>query len=361
MAHRHTPWVLGAWSIVLLLAGTARGELRIGDICRVKGQEANTLFGIGLVVGLRGTGDGKSPTALRRLARILEQSGNPIARTTAGDYLHKELENTKNVALVTVTVTVPPQGARQGDELSCTVTAIAAKSLEGGVLLPTALQARQGETRVYGFASGLLTIEDPKLPTVGRIPKGARLEETFAHPFEKDGKITLVLRPPFATFQTAYEVEETISRHVENYFTTDDTSGTPAAAAVDATTIEVRIPQAYKHNVVQFIAQIMELRLVLMTQQARVVVDDRTGTIVATGNVRIGPVVVAHRNLTIDARQGPAAKFVPIDSRNGTSTTSIEGLLQALDALQVPTSDVIAILRKIRKSGALYAEFVEGE
>ncbi len=345
-------WLAGAGSAV-------RADVRLHDICRVKGQEANTLTGIGLVVGLRGTGDGKSPTALRKLARVLEEHGNPVSRAATGEYLAKELQDTKNVALVAVSVRIPPAGAQVGTQLDCTVTAIAAKSLAGGVLLVTALQGRPGEKRVYAIASGTLTVEDTQFPTVAKISQGARMLETFETPFQKDDKVTLVLRPPHANFPTAYEVEEAIARYLEGYFEGITSDDNPIVAAKTAATIEVRIPEAYRGNVVQFIAQLMELRIVLLTQPARVTVNERAGTIVITGNVQIGPVVVSHRNLTIDSRQQRVAKPVKLDSRGGTSTTSIDGLIEALDTLQVPTSDQIAILRQIAETGQLYGELID--
>src|SRR5687768_6729112 len=135
---------LATWfclNLILAWCGTATvnaQSLRIRDICRIKGQEENTLHGMGLVVGLKGTGNTDGPT-LRALAKMLEAMGSPLAPPGKGQSPTDELKNTKNVAMVMVTATIPPEGARQGEKLNCTVSAVGAKSLQGGVLIMTPL------------------------------------------------------------------------------------------------------------------------------------------------------------------------------------------------------------------------------
>ena len=121
-----------AGTLALLPADASRADHRIGDICRIKGQEENTLHGMGLVVGLRGTGDGDSKATLRALSRYMELMGHRLPNNAQGQPSLDELKNVKNVALVFVTATVPAGGAQQGDDLDCTLSAISAKSLEGG-------------------------------------------------------------------------------------------------------------------------------------------------------------------------------------------------------------------------------------
>src|SRR5262249_43243035 len=117
---------------LVLVASPAAAQLQLRDIVRVKGQEENTLQGLGLVVGLNGNGDREfSPTA-RALATLFNHMGSPVATGPKGQMLYEELREARNVALVFVTATIPPTGARQGDKLNCTVSAINAKSLEGG-------------------------------------------------------------------------------------------------------------------------------------------------------------------------------------------------------------------------------------
>ena len=140
---------------VLMLSGAVcQAELRIRDICRVKGQEENTLHGLGLVVGLNGTGDADAPTT-RALAQMMNLLGTPLGSDPNGNAMLAELQDAQNVASVYVTVTVPAEGGRQGGQLNCTVNAISAKSLEGGYLVPTALLGpRPGDRRVYALAQG---------------------------------------------------------------------------------------------------------------------------------------------------------------------------------------------------------------
>ena len=134
----------------------AQNDLRIKDICRLKGQEENTLQGLGLVVGLKGTGDGGDikPT-VRALTRSMQNMGGQVASDIQGRLIEKEMANAKNVALVFVEVTIPPSGAQQGDKLSCKVSAISAKSLEGGNLMLTHLLGpRADRPVVFALASG---------------------------------------------------------------------------------------------------------------------------------------------------------------------------------------------------------------
>src|SRR5687768_17994900 len=133
--HQHLNVKLCLAIAMFFVVGQARADHRIGDICRIKGQEENTLHGMGLVVGLRGTGDGDSKPTLRALARYMELMGHRLTPNQQGQPSIEELKNVKNVALVSVTATVPPGGAQQGDTLDCTISAISAKSLEGGHLL----------------------------------------------------------------------------------------------------------------------------------------------------------------------------------------------------------------------------------
>lgn len=185
--------------------------LRIRDICRVKGQEENTLQGLGLVVGLKGTGDG-DVTTQRALAKTMGTMGVPLSQAPGGAVVLDELKNAKNVALVFVTATVPAEGARQGEMLDIAVNAINAKSLEGGHLLITPLLGpRPGNPRVYGYAQGSIALDTTGPPTSAKVHDGCRLEESFHNSFMLDNKITLVLDKNHASFQTAYEIEDLLN------------------------------------------------------------------------------------------------------------------------------------------------------
>ena len=129
--------IMGTLWLAPLLAQAAENQLLLRDVCRLKGQEENTLQGLGLVVGLKGTGDDSSKPTARALARMMQLMGSQIANDAKGAPSLSEIEKAGNTALVFVTVNVPPQGVQQGDQIDCTISALSAKSLEGGTLMLT--------------------------------------------------------------------------------------------------------------------------------------------------------------------------------------------------------------------------------
>jgi flagellar P-ring protein precursor FlgI len=177
--------------VVLLPSSAALARTTLKSICRLKGQEENTIQGLGIVVGLKGTGDGSNfLPMLRSLEKVMKVMGEPLGQKSVAD-----IKDAKNVALVMVTATIPAAGGRQGDKIDCIVSSIgSAKSLVGGRLFLTPLIGPdKNNPRIYAFAEGLLTIDDTTVPTTGRIFEGCRLEEDFFNAFVKDGLITLVL------------------------------------------------------------------------------------------------------------------------------------------------------------------------
>lgn len=321
------------------------------SICRVKGQEENTLQGLGIVVGLGGTGDGANflPT-IRSLATTMQLMGNPVGPGGAA-----ELKDAKNVALVMVTATVPAAGARQGDKIDCVVSSVgSAKSLAGGRLFLTPLLGPDPQNpRVYALADGPITLEDPERPTTGRIHSGCRLEEDFFNVFVKDGKITLVLDPNHAGFQVAQEVTELINNQLSF-----QSSGIPLARALNQVCVEVSVPAQYTEDPVLFVSQVLSLPIVEMPVGARVVIHERTGSIVISGDVEIGPVVVTHKNVVIEAGNPPVpGKFVSIDSSDPQGT-KLKSLVEALNAVRVPNEDVIDIIKGLARNGKLNAELI---
>ena len=153
--------------------------------------------------------------------------------------------------------------------------------------------------------------------------------------------------------QTAQDIEDTINRQP------DFASSGMVATAKDANTVAVRIPESYRENPVLFASLILNLRMISPAKEARVVIDSRTGTVVVTDNVELGPVAVTHNNLTIETGDRLVSQFVEIDSNSDSATTQMQALLEALNALKVPSKDVIAIIRHIHRSGALYGQIVE--
>jgi len=345
--------LLGWSGLVGCLAAPLEAKTTIKSICRLKGQEENTLHGMGLVVGLKGTGDGGAflPT-MRSLAMTMQLMGKPVQAPA-------ELKDAKNVALVLVTAVVPPGGARQGDRLDCVVSSIgAAKSLKGGRLFFTPLVGPENpqHPRVYAFAEGLITIEDESTPTIGKIAGGCRMEEDFFTPFVKDGRITLVLDPNHADFQTASDVAEWINSQLSVQI-----EGQPLARAINQQNIEVRIPPQYQDDPVLFISQVLATPIMAPPVLPRVVVNERTGSIVISGDVEIGPVVVTHKNVVVETGPGAAApaggRFTPLDPEQA-QTAKLKALVEALNAVHVPPQDIIDILKGIDRNGKLQGKLI---
>ena len=331
---------------------TSHAKFLVKNTCRVKGQEENTLQGLGLVLGLKGTGDnGSSLPMIRIVMAALRLMGNPVDKEL-------DLKDTKNVALVMVTATVPANGARQGDKLDCTVSSMgSAKSLDGGYLFMTPLQGPQLQNpRIYALASGQLHIDDKKVPTVAKVHQGCRLEEDFLNVFTKDGKLTLVINKDRADFQVAQEIADIINSQYK--FSVQATDGR-LAKALSAVNVEVHIPPQYKDDPVLFVAEIMGLPISEPQTESRVVINEKTGSIVISGDIEIGAVVVTHKNMVIETGGGAvsADRFIPVDPNKNT-TAKLKGLVEALNAIKVPKEDVIDIIKGLERNGKLHGTLI---
>lgn len=331
-------------------AQTCQARTMLRDICRVKGQEENVLRGMGLVVGLAGTGEANDAATMRALARAMEVMGAPIPEMPLGGAKGlKELEKVKNVALVMVTARVPATGARRGDKLDCYISAINGKSLAGGRLAFAALQGPHlRDKRVYALCEGAIHLEDPAQPLVGVVSGGCQMEEDVFTQFIQDGYITLVLEKNHADFQTATHVAESIRR--------SSRAGDDFVQAKDAANIVIRVPEEYQRDPVEFVAAILSDTEVYSPEpEARVVINQRTGSIVIDGNVSIGDVVVSHKNVVIEA--GSAPPFTAIDTDN-SDAAKLDALVEALNAIKVPAADRVEIIKQIARSGKLHGRLI---
>lgn len=338
----------------------ASAQTVIADVARVKGQEENELVGLGLVVGLKGTGDGGDfvPT-LRSLATTLDLMKSPLGKTGL-----KELEDSKNVALVMVSATVPEGGGREGDRIDCTVSSIgSAKSLAGGRLFVTALQgplpaAKDQAPLVYAFAQGPVKI-DSGTPTTGKIPGGCRLAQDFFNPYVKDGKITLVLDKDVADFRLAQDIEEVINdTFAEGAVSEFGTGGARYAVAINKVNIEVTIPKAYLNYPVDFVAQVMDLPLDEARTEARVVLHERTGVIVISGDVEIGPAVISHKNIVVETTGNVKSEHFNAFNPQKQQAARLQSLVEALNAIKVPTEDMMEIIKGLKRDGKLRARLI---
>jgi flagellar P-ring protein precursor FlgI len=354
--------------LLLVLSAThASGQVRLGDVCRVKGQEGNTLHGFGLVVGLNGTGDGDKP-ATRMLAQTMSRMGALVGRDKNGGVDLSELKNAKNVALVFVSAEVPAMGARQGGKINCEVSAVSAKSLQGGTLLLTPLLGPHPSDRnIYAVASGSLTVEDASRQTVARVHTGAQLTKEFQYKFHDDGLLTLVVEPNHSSFQMARVVEDAVNQFFLRADAGDDDSfasagdGKEIAKAVDARTIEVRIPALDLESPVDFVATILSIPLEIReVGGTRVVIREKSQLIVVGRDVMIRPVAVSHKSLTIEAGGRNIQDFVSISPTRNSSDPSfaLSSLVNALNALKVAPEDKIEIIKAIDRQGALLGELV---
>ncbi|MBW3542027.1 MAG: flagellar basal body P-ring protein FlgI [Planctomycetes bacterium] len=342
---------------VLLLPSLAHARVRLENICTVYGQKEVKVAGVGLVVGLEGTGDGgRNLPAMRALASVLSRRHNPADVD--------ELRDAKNVALVWIEATIPKTGLRRGQRIDCHVSStMGAKSLRGGRLLVAPLtEAAVESDRVVGLASGPVRVEDADSALTGRIVGGVVLEDNFPSLFvdrERGHLVTLLLDPAHASFHSASEVAREVNLEFVHETTYD------IARAAGPGLIEVVVPQQYHNDPVSFMAALMAVGVENPHTQARVVVNAASGTVIVTGEVEISPVIISHKNLTVQvggpgAATGGPQPFVSIDGdRSAPSGGRLQQLVEGLNELRVPTSDVIDILRELHRTGKLHAVYEE--
>ena len=341
---------------VLALTATARADLQIGDVCRVKGQEENILHGMGLVVGLRGTGDGDNKTTMRALAHYMELLGHRVGTSQTGQPMIEELKSVKNVALVFVTATIPPGGAQQGDNLDCTVSAISAKSLEGGQLMLTELYGPlPGDKTTYGLAKGLISIDDVVRPQSGRIPLGCQMERKIENSFVKNGKLVLVVNKDHASFSMTSHLEQAINQQPDF---SSSSAGQGVAQAVDQTQLEVTIPDTYADNPTLFASLLLSTRIARPPTDTKVIINERKQALIIGADVEIGNVAVMHKNRLIQVGDTLVNEAVGFEPEGDGSKTKLASLVDALNSLKVPTADVIDVIKMLKHKRALYGELI---
>jgi len=349
-------------------APVAQGSLALRDLARLSGQSESDLRGVGFVMGLPGTGDSPAVVPMaRQLAELLEQSGSPVPDLA-------ELLATRNIAMVMVTCTVPKEGALPGDKFDVHVQAMFdAESLVGGRLFITPLlgpkASAPGERFVWAYAEGELVF-DGATPTVARSRRAAQVVAPIPmRTVARDGTITLVVHPRYAGWTTTRLIADAINSDRQGF----DGTLVEIARAVNEREVRVSIPEPELEDPSGFIAGVQEINLdpSLLSLPAKVVVNDRRGTIVVSGNVQISPAVISHRDLVIttvtpEREPTPQQPEVIQSSWAGVETSAddrqraaLEDLLEALRQLNVSVQDQIAILRELHRLGHLHAEFVE--
>ncbi|MEO5340173.1 MAG: flagellar basal body P-ring protein FlgI [Magnetococcus sp. MYC-9] len=361
------PFSMLCCGLAVLLLGWAdvAQAARLKDVVDIEGVRGNPLTGFGVVVGLNGTGDSSVSFTGQSLRMMLERMGiytDPAQQVKA-----------KNVASVMVTATLPPF-ARQGGKLDVTLSSLGdAKNLQGGTLILTPLKGAdgkvyavaQGPVSIGGFAAeGVAQSVQKNHPTVARIAGGGVIEREINFELNQEYQLQLALRNP--DFTTANRVVKSIN----NLF------GEPLATARDSGTIQLAVPTSYQGKVVDFVSRLENLQ-VDPDQSAKVVINERTGTIVMGENVRVSTVALAHGGLSIRITESPQVSQP--NSRSGGSTTvtpktnidakeqegkvlemeagvTLGELVRGLNAIGVTPRDLIAILQSVKASGALQAE-----
>lgn len=355
--------------LLALLAGAvpSAAQTRVKDLVTFDGVRRNQLIGYGLVVGLNGTGDRliNTPFTEQSLKGMLERLGINT---------RDEVLRTRNAAAVMVTATLPPF-SRQGTTIDVTVSALGdATSLLGGTLLVTPLlgadgqayAVAQGSLSVSGFsAAGAAASVTKGVPTSARIANGAIVERELKFALDDIGAVRMALRNP--DFTTANRIADAVNARL----------GGGSARVLDSTTVDVRIPPQFHGAVARLIGEVEQLS-VRPDGIARVVVDERSGTIVIGDDVRVSRVAITQGNLTVRVVEAPQVSqpqpfsngqtvIVPrtdvqVQEGNGRQfvtlggNVSLQQLVNGLNALGVGPRDMVSILQAIKAAGALHAD-----
>lgn len=359
---------LACFAALLAPASSLAGS-RIKDLAVISGARDNQLVGYGLVGGLAGDGDKNLVFTIQSVANMLQRFGINVPAATL---------QSKNIAAVMVTVDIPAF-VKNGTRLDVTVSAIGdAKSLQGGVLLQTPLVGADG--KVYAVAQGALAVGgfiggtggpggatiQKNHPTVAQISGGALVEKEIPTEIVHNGRLELLLREP--DFTSAARLAAAINMVFTNY-----------AQAIDSTSVRVQVPEGHEQSPVDFIARIESIE-VDPDIPARVIINERTGTIVATSKIRIAACAVSHGELTISVAstldvsqpggfsQGGSTTVTPrtdtkITEPKGTliaigEMPTIEKVAAGLNAIGVTPRDMMAIFQAMKQAGALQAELI---
>ncbi|MHB0912631.1 MAG: flagellar basal body P-ring protein FlgI [Armatimonadota bacterium] len=352
-------------ALFLLAASAAVADqaVSIKDIAQIEGVRKNQLVGYGLVVGLDGTGDSQQAQfTVQSVANMLQKFGV---------YVPPDKIKVKNVAAVMLTADLPPF-LRPGSKIDVLISSLGdAKSLQGGTLLQSPLQGANGS--VYAVAQGSISVGGftggsggssvtKNHVTVGRIPGGAIVEQAVSSTYTSDNSMNVLLNDPNFANATA------VTRAINARF------GDGTATALDAGTVQVRIGS---DDIVALVADIGDLQ-VNQSSVAKVVVNERTGTVVIGGNVTLSTVAVSHGNLSVEISSDPVVSqplpfsktgetkvvtenSVQVTEQGGglaylQSTATLDELVRALNELKVTPRDIIAILQSLKEAGALHAE-----
>jgi len=356
-------------ALIFYISGSAEAA-RIKDLSGIKGVRSNQLIGFGLVIGLTKTGDSAVNVffSIQAIASMLKKLGVTIPSDRIGQLQFK------NIATVIVTADLPAF-AKHGDSIDVTVSSLGdAKSLQGGTLLMTPLKGTDNNT--YAVAQGPISIGGFSVQgaargvqknhlTVGRISNGALVEKEIKSNFNIKDEIILALKK--TDFTTASRITKAINNDMKD----------EVATMVDGRTVRIQIPKFYMNNASDLVTKIESIEVAPDTE-AKVIIDERTGTVVMGENVRISSVAVAHGALFVQIKEEPVVSQPPALASETAETVvlprtrisvgegedkllvipksvSLGDVVQGLNSIGVTPRDLIAILQAIKSSGALHA------
>ena len=321
--------------LILVAMGLQARAARLKDIANVRGVRSNQLVGYGVVIGLAGTGDSKAEFTSSSMVRMLDRLGMKLES--------KEIAS-KNVAAVIITADLPPF-ARAGNKVDITVSAIGdSSSLKGGTLVQTPLRAADQQTYAVAQGSVLVGFSGGGVhETVARLPNGAMIERDLGGDFASRNMFRLTLHNP--DFTTAARVAKKVNSEL----------GGKYASALDAGTVDVISPPSYEGKGVEMLA-IIEALDVAPDLKAKVVVNEKTGTVVVGQDVKISKVAISHGDLSLKVggeggKKGDGDKVIVIDE-----SANVGDIVKAMNRLGVTPKDLITILQNVKAAGALQAD-----
>ncbi len=331
------------WLIFVLAFHKLLAE-KIGDIASVVGVRDNQLIGYGLVIGLNGTGDKSgSKFTMQSISNMLESVNVKIS---ADDI------KSKNVAAVMITASLPPF-ARQGDKIDIHISSIGdAKSIQGGTLVMTPLNAVDGN--IYALAQGSITSGNSNNLLSANIINGATIEREVSYDLFHKNAMVLSLKNP--NFKNAIQVQNTLN----------SVFGKGAAVALDPKTIQITRPERF--SMVEFLAIVQEIPINYSTKN-KIIVDEKSGTIVSGVDIIVHPVVVTSQDITLKITKEPLNNSknaqdldsMSLDTAHNTLSSNgknitIAGVMKALQKIGVSAKGIVSILQALKKSGAISAE-----
>lgn len=324
--------------IIIMLTAVALHSraARLKDIANVRGVRTNQLVGYGILIGLNGTGDSKAEFTSNSMARMLDRLGMKLSQ--------KDIAS-KNVAAVVVTADLPAF-ARAGNRLDVTISSIGdASSLKGGMLVQTPLRAADQQTYAVAQGSVLVGFSGTGVhETVARLPNGAMIERDLGGDFASRNMFRLTLTNP--DFTTAARVAKKINLELAGKY----------ASALDAGTVDVISPAVYEGKGVDLLAVIESLD-VSPDNRAKVVVNEKTGTVVVGSGVKISRVAISHGDLALKVGGESAGKKVEGDKLViFDEAANVGDIVKAINRLGVGPKDLITILQSIKAAGALQAD-----